>query len=46
MPRDYRDKIPVLCDGTDNVVWLGEYGTNKPYVPDKNTKNILLITQM
>ncbi|MBR6610202.1 MAG: tRNA lysidine(34) synthetase TilS [Oscillospiraceae bacterium] len=46
VPRDYRDKIPVLCDETDNVVWLGEYGTNKPYVPDKNTKNILLITQM
>lgn len=46
VPQDYRDKIPVLCDETDNVIWLGEYGTNKPYVPSENTKNILLITQM
>ena len=46
VPQEYRDKIPLLCDETDNVVWLGEYGTNKPYVPSENTKNILLITQM
>lgn len=46
VPQDFRDKIPVLCDETDNVVWLGDYGTNKPYVPSENTKNILLITQM
>ena len=46
VPQDFRDRIPVLCDETDTVVWLGDYGTNKPYVPDENTKNILLITQM
>ena len=46
IPQSYRDKIPVLVDGTDAVVWLGDYGTNKPFVPDENTKNILLITQM
>mgnify|MGYP003318888201 FL=1 len=46
IPQSYRDKIPVLVDGTDTVIWLGDYGTNKPFVPDENTKNILLITQM
>ena len=46
VPQDFRDRIPVLCDETDAVVWLGDYGTNKPYVPDENTKNILLITQI
>ena len=46
IPQSYRDKIPVLVDSTDTVIWLGDYGTNKPFVPDKDTKNILLITQM
>ncbi|MBQ5326150.1 MAG: tRNA lysidine(34) synthetase TilS [Oscillospiraceae bacterium] len=46
VPQDYRDKIPVLCDETDSVVWLADYGTNKPYVPDEHTEKILLITQM
>ena len=46
VPQDFRDKIPVLCDETDSVVWLADYGTNKPYVPDEHTEKILLITQM
>lgn len=46
VPQDYRDKIPVLCDETDSVVWLADYGTNKPYMPDEHTEKILLITQM
>lgn len=46
VPQDYRDKIPVLCDETGNVVWLADYGTNKPYVPTQDTEKILLITQI
>lgn len=46
VPQGYRDRIPVLTDGSGAVVWVRDYGTNKPYVPDENTKNILLITQI
>lgn len=46
IPRSLRDKIPVLTDDTDNVIWLADYGTNKPYVPRENTEKVLLIKQM
>jgi len=46
IPRDFRNKIPVLSDETDSVLWLGDYGTNKPYVPSVNTNKVLLIKQM
>lgn len=46
VPQSYRDSIPVLADETDSVVWLGEYGTNRSFVPCDSTQKILLITQM
>jgi tRNA(Ile)-lysidine synthase len=46
VPQAYRDRIPVLVDETDSVVWVGEYGTSQPFVPTDDTKEILLITQM
>ena len=46
IPRSFRDRIAVLTDETDSVIWLADYGVNKAYMPDDNTKNILLITQM
>ena len=46
IPQSYRDKIPVLVDQTDTVVWLRDYGTNQPFVPCDDTDKILMITQM
>ncbi|MBQ3008697.1 MAG: tRNA lysidine(34) synthetase TilS [Oscillospiraceae bacterium] len=46
VPQNYRDSIRVLTDDTDNVIWLADYGTNKPYVPQDSTQKILLIKQM
>ncbi len=46
VPRDFRDKIPVLTDETDNVIWLMDFGTNKGYLPQENSEKILLIKQM
>ena len=46
VPQGYRDRIPVLVDETDSVIWVGEYGTSQPFVPTDDTKEILLITQM
>ncbi len=43
IPRTYRDKIPVLTDDSDNVIWLACRGTNKPYLPRENTKKVLVI---
>ena len=39
-------KIPVLVDETNTVVWLGDYGTNQPFVPCDDTNKILMITQL
>ncbi|MBQ7902551.1 MAG: tRNA lysidine(34) synthetase TilS [Oscillospiraceae bacterium] len=44
IPRGFRDRIAILTDETDAVIWLADYGVNKAYIPDSNTKNILLIT--
>ncbi len=46
IPRDFRDKLAVLTDETGSVIWLADYGVNKPYLPGDDTENILLITQM
>ena len=46
VPQSYRDRIPVLTDGTGAVVWVRDYGTSQPFVPDDNTEKILLITQI
>ncbi len=46
IPQSVRDSIPVLTDESGAVIWLCEYGTNQPYVPDGQTDKILLITQI
>jgi len=46
VPLRRRDTLAVLTDDTDSVLWLADYGTNKPYVPGKNTEKVLLIKQM
>ena len=46
IPQSYRDKIPVLVDETDTVLWVRDYGTSQPFVPSDNANKILLITQM
>ncbi len=42
VPRDLRDRIPLLCD-SENIVWILGYRVSEIYKVDKETKNILKI---
>lgn len=43
IPRQYRDKIPLLCFG-DNIAWIIGYQISEKYKLDADTKKILEIT--
>lgn len=42
VPCEKRESVPVLHDG-ENVVWVEGLGVNAQYIPDENTKNIVVI---
>lgn len=42
IPAEQRNLIPVLHDG-EKVVWIEGIGVNADYIPDKNSKNIIII---
>ena len=42
IPQKLRDSLAVLSDG-ENVIWLENYGTNKPYRVKADTKKVLVI---
>ena len=46
IPLYLRDRMVVLTDDSDNVLWLCDYGTNRPYVPDSHTEKVLIIKEM
>ncbi len=46
IPLSMRDRIVILTDDSDNVIWLSDYGTNRPYVPDAHTDKVLIIKEM
>lgn len=42
IPRDLRDRIPLILDGED-IIWVTGYRTSDIYKIDENTSNILKI---
>lgn len=46
IPRSIRDEMVILTDDSDNVIWLEDYGTNKPYMPLSDAEKVLFIKQM
>ncbi|CDZ75209.1 tRNA(Ile)-lysidine synthase (tRNA(Ile)-lysidinesynthetase) [Peptoniphilus sp. ING2-D1G] len=42
IPRNIRDKTPILCDD-EEIVWVAPYRMSENYKVDKNTKNIINI---
>ena len=42
IPRDRRDKIPLVCDG-EEIMWIVGYRISNKYKIDKNTQKILEI---
>ncbi len=42
IPAEERDSIAVVHDG-ENVVWVEGIGVNAQYIPDDNSKNIVVI---
>lgn len=46
IPKEQRDKIIVLSDESENVIWLQGYGVNKEYIPKSKTEKVLIIKQM
>ncbi len=46
IPLSLRDRMVILTDDSDNVIWLSDYGTNRPYVPDAHTDKVLIIKEM
>ena len=42
IPVHERNSIAVLRDG-ENVIWIDGFGTDGKYLPDINTKNVLII---
>lgn len=46
IPQNIRDNIAILSDNDGNVIWLDGYGTNKPYRVNKNTKKILVVSNI
>lgn len=42
IPSEKRNAVPVLHDG-ENVVWIEGIGVNAFYIPDENSKNIIII---
>ena len=43
IPLAMREKLAVMSDSNDNVVWLENYGTNSPYAVTPHTKRVLTI---
>ncbi|MBQ8604082.1 MAG: tRNA lysidine(34) synthetase TilS [Oscillospiraceae bacterium] len=46
IPPSIRDRMIILTDDSDNVIWLEDYGTNKPYLPADSAERVLVIKQM
>ena len=46
IPLSFRDRMVILTDDMDNVIWLSDYGTNRPYVPDAHTEKVLIIKEI
>ncbi|MBR5520683.1 MAG: tRNA lysidine(34) synthetase TilS [Oscillospiraceae bacterium] len=46
LPRQIRRKMAVLTDDNDGVIWLSDYGTNRPFVPDSRTEKVLIIKEI
>ncbi len=46
IPQNIRDNIAILSDDDGNVIWLEGHGTNKPYRVNKNTKKILVVSNI
>ena len=42
IPPNMRNSIAILRDG-ENIVWIDNIGTDGKYLPDINTKNVLII---
>ena len=42
IPREQRDRIPVLADGS-HVLWLAGYRISEYYKVDRNTKRVLQV---
>ena len=42
IPPAIRNSIAILRDG-ENIVWIDGFGTDGKYLPDINTKNVLII---
>ncbi|NMC57134.1 MAG: tRNA lysidine(34) synthetase TilS [Eubacteriaceae bacterium] len=43
VPKQQRDKIPLLCD-EENIIWIIGYALSDKYKVDEETKNILKIS--
>lgn len=46
VPISERDRIPILTDETDKLIWMSGYGTDRKYVPDTECKKVLIIEQI
>ncbi len=46
IPKERRDKIAILSDETENVIWVDGYGVNREYIPGPKCEKVLLIQQM
>ena len=42
IPRELRDRIPVLAEGS-HVLWLAGYRISEYYKVDRNTKRVLQV---
>ncbi|MGN0447866.1 MAG: tRNA lysidine(34) synthetase TilS [Acutalibacteraceae bacterium] len=42
IPQEIRESIAVIHDG-NNVLWIDGIGVNLKYIPDKDSKNIIII---
>ncbi|QEK11092.1 tRNA lysidine(34) synthetase TilS [Crassaminicella thermophila] len=43
IPREERDKIPLVCDG-EEIMWIIGHRISEKYKVDQNTKNVLVLT--
>ena len=42
IPKEFRDKIPLLADD-ENIIWILGYATSQIYRVTGDTKNILIV---
>lgn len=45
VPQEQRDRVAVLSDDTDRLIWLEGYGISKPFSVTEKTKTILIIEE-